>query len=122
MKILVDENIPHVTVNRLRELGHEVVDIRGTPDQGLEDPDLWGMAMRESRMFVTTDKGFTEHRSESHFGILVVRLRQPNRAKIHASVMLALGRFDEPDWPGMLVVVRDSMMSVSRTPLTDMKL
>jgi predicted nuclease of predicted toxin-antitoxin system len=31
MKILVDENIPRMTVDRLRELGHEVRDVRGTP-------------------------------------------------------------------------------------------
>jgi hypothetical protein len=31
MKILVDENIPRMTVNRLRELGHDVRDIRVAP-------------------------------------------------------------------------------------------
>jgi hypothetical protein len=31
MRILVDENIPRLTVDRLRELGHDVQDIRGTP-------------------------------------------------------------------------------------------
>jgi hypothetical protein len=30
MKILVDENIPLMTVDRLRELGRDVMDIRGT--------------------------------------------------------------------------------------------
>ena len=40
MKILVDENIPRMTADRLRELGHDVKDIRGTADQGLADSDL----------------------------------------------------------------------------------
>jgi predicted nuclease of predicted toxin-antitoxin system len=30
MKILVDENIPRMTVDRLRGVGHDVIDIRGT--------------------------------------------------------------------------------------------
>jgi len=29
MKILVDENIPNVTVQELRSQGHDVLDIRG---------------------------------------------------------------------------------------------
>ena len=37
MKICVDENIPLVTVVELRNLGHDVLDIRGTTEQGLTD-------------------------------------------------------------------------------------
>ncbi len=64
-------------------------------------------------MLVTTDKAFTAYRSVQHPGILVVRLRQPNRLKIHAAVMLAFGRFRETQWPGLLVVVRDTTVSTS---------
>src|ERR1035441_7510704 len=108
MDILVDENIPLMTVAGLRVLGHDVKDIRGTgqqglPDadlwslvlaekrmlittdkgfteqQGLPDADLWSLVLAEKRMLITTDKGFTERRRDRHSGILVVRLRQPNR-------------------------------------------
>ena len=44
-------------------------------------------------MLVTTDKGFCEHRAEQHFGILVVRLRQPNEPRIHARIMAAFRPF-----------------------------
>ena len=37
MKIFVDENIPLITVNKLRSKGFDVTDIRGTPDQGMID-------------------------------------------------------------------------------------
>ena len=114
MKVLVDENIPRMTVNRLRELGHDVKDLRGTADQGMGDPDLWSVAMTECRLLITTDKGFTEHRGTPHHGILIVRLRQPNRLKIHRSVMEAMGRFQDAEWPGLLVVMRDATMSTSR--------
>lgn len=62
MKVLVDENIPHITVDHLRALGHDVNDIRGTTDQGMPDSDLWALAMSQGRLLITTDKGFTEHR------------------------------------------------------------
>jgi predicted nuclease of predicted toxin-antitoxin system len=114
MRILVDENIPRMTVDRLRELGHDVKDIRGTDDEGMADTGLWEVAVRERRLLITTDKGFTEHRAASHFGILIVRLRQPNRLKIHQSVMLGIERFGGAEWPGLLVVIRDATMSTSR--------
>jgi predicted nuclease of predicted toxin-antitoxin system len=114
MKILVDENIPRMTVNSLREMGHDVWDVRGTSGQGLSDAALWDIAVREGRLLITTDKGFTEYRTVSHNGILIVRLRQPNRLKIHQSVMRALDQFAETEWRGLLVVMRDATMSTSR--------
>lgn len=115
MRILVDENIPRMTVGRLRELGHDVKDIRGTEEEGLADAGLWDVAVRERRLLITTDKGFTEYRAASHSGILIVRLRQPNRVKIHESVMLGIERFGEAEWAGLLVVIRDATMSTSRS-------
>jgi predicted nuclease of predicted toxin-antitoxin system len=91
-----------------------VKDTRGTANQGLPDAGLWMLALAEDRMLITTDKGFTERRHAAHSGILVVRLRQPNRHKIHNAVMLAMGRFAERQWPSLLVVMRDQTMSVSR--------
>ena len=66
MKVLVDENIPRMTVDGLRALEHDVADVRGTSGQGAPDSDLWALALAESRVLITTDKGFTEYRSEPH--------------------------------------------------------
>ncbi|MGO9258625.1 MAG: DUF5615 family PIN-like protein [Bryobacteraceae bacterium] len=115
MRILVDENIPRMTVTALVALGRDVKDIRGTSVQGATDSDLWALAMGEGRALITTGKGFTEYRSVPHHGIPVVRLRQPNRQKIHHSVMYVFDRFSEAEWPNLLVVVRDTTMSTSRT-------
>ena len=114
MKIFVDENIPNRSVEELRALGHDVLDIRGTANQGMEDDVLWTLLLREQRLLITTDKGFAQHRQEAHQGILIVRLRQPNEAKIHDRVMRALRQFPAADWPGLLVVMRDTIQSVSR--------
>ena len=114
MKVLVDENIPRMTVDRLRELGHDVRDVRGTLEQGSVDSEIWSHVTNEKRLLITTDKGFTEYRGTAHYGILIVRLRQPNRLKIHESIMHAIERFDESQWPGLLVVMRDATISTSR--------
>jgi predicted nuclease of predicted toxin-antitoxin system len=114
MKICVDENIPLSTVAELRNPGHDVLDIRGTANQGIPDDLLWELVLKETRLLITTDKGFVQHRNELHYGILVVRLRQPNEQKIHERVMLAMGQFAESEWAGMLVVMRDTIQSVWR--------
>ena len=114
MKILVDENIPSMTVRALREMGHDVSDIRGTEREGMSDDALWEMIQREGRLLITTDKGFTQRREKLHHGILIVRLRQPNRRKIHQRVMQAITRFAEEEWPGLLVVMRDVVQSMWR--------
>ena len=115
MKILVDENIPKTTVHELRTMGHDVLDIRQTERQGMFDDVLWSFAQAEQRMLVTTDKGFAEHRDARHCGILIVRLRQPNEQRIHARIMAAFRQFPDREWPGLLVVMRDTVQSIYRS-------
>jgi predicted nuclease of predicted toxin-antitoxin system len=114
VKIFVDENIPLRTVQALREMGHDVLDIRGTADEGMEDDAIWRMAQNEGRLLITTDKGFVKHRGERHYGILVICLRQPNRLKIHQRVMQAVAQFPPREWPSLVVVMRDAIQSIWR--------
>jgi predicted nuclease of predicted toxin-antitoxin system len=114
MKVLIDENIPFMTAQALRDLGRDVLDIRGTSEQGMTDKSLWELAQGQGRLLITTDKGFAQRRDESHHGILIIRLRQPNRQRIHRRVMRAMAQFQPEEWPGMLVVVRDKVQSVWR--------
>lgn len=111
MKIVVDENIPAVTVQALQEMGHDVKDIRGTALEGLKDAALWELAQEEFRLLITTDKGFAQRRYENHQGVLIVRLRSPNRRRIHARVLQAISQFGENDWPGLVVMMRDIVQS-----------
>ena len=66
MRILVDENIPNITVRELRAMRHDVLDIRGTEREGMFDDELWPLAQTEQRMLITTDKGFSGYRDEQH--------------------------------------------------------
>ncbi len=115
MKIVVDEHIPLMTVQTLREMGHEVRDIRGTPDEGMHDDELWMMVQRQRCLLITTDKGFTQYCTVKHYGVLIIRLRQPNRHKIHHRIMQGMAQFAETDWPGLLVVMRDRVQSSWQT-------
>jgi len=114
MKIFVDENMPLMTVEALSARGHDVLDIRGTADEGMSDDNIWEKVQREKRVLITTDKGFTSYRDQPHYGILIISLRQPNRHKIHKRVMRAIAQFKEAEWPELLVVMRDTVQSVWR--------
>ena len=78
MKIFVDEHIPLMTVQAMRMMGHDVHDIRGTTDAGMQDDALWERTQREERLLITTDKGFMHYRTVAHHGVLIIRLRRPN--------------------------------------------
>lgn len=112
MKIFVDENIPLMTVTELQYLGHDVMDIRGTENEGMADEDIWKIIQIEDRLLITTDKGFVQKRNETHKGILIIRLKQPNRLKINNKVMKAIKLFREEEWHGLTVVMQDIFHSV----------
>ena len=111
MEILVDENIPLLSVSQLREMGHDVLDIRGTDEQGMADDALWNKACQEGRLLITTDRGFAYYRQQEHHGVLIVLLRQPNYWKIHKRIIEGMKVFSPEQWPGLLVVMRDASMS-----------
>ncbi|NUM55802.1 MAG: DUF5615 family PIN-like protein [Candidatus Hydrogenedentes bacterium] len=115
MKLIVDEHIPLMTVRALRDLGHDVLDIRGTEREGLPDTALWALAQGETRTLITTDKGFSQYRQSAHYGVLIVRLRRPNRHNIHSRIMQAISQFGETEWPNLLVTMRDVAQSVTRS-------
>jgi predicted nuclease of predicted toxin-antitoxin system len=111
MRVLVDENIPLTSVQELRRSGHDVLDIRGTTDEGISDELLLKRACEEGRLLITTDRDFASFRDREHYGILIIALRKPNRQKINKRVVEAMEQFPVGQWPGLLVVMRDKTMS-----------
>lgn len=100
-------------------MGYEVVDTRGTESEGLEDALLWNLAQELNTLLITTDKGFARYRNENRFGILVVRLRHPNRERIHQRVMQAISQFRPEEWSGLMVVIKDRVQSIWRAKQED---
>jgi len=114
LKILVDENIPLMTVSELRLKGYEVTDIRGTDLEGSKDEKVWRIITKNEQLLITTDKGFIRYRFHDHHGILIIRLKKPNRHRIHARVMIAMNNIPESDWKNTLVVMKDEVESIWR--------
>jgi predicted nuclease of predicted toxin-antitoxin system len=58
MRFLTDQDVYQVTVDRLREWGHNVVTAREVGMQRARDEDLLAKARETNRLFVTRDKDF----------------------------------------------------------------
>ncbi len=86
-------------------------DRRQTSEQGILDEDLWELAQHEKRLVITTDKGFSHYRNQAHAGILIIRLKNPNRIKIHQRAIAAIKKYSEKQWRGRIVVMKDAVQS-----------
>lgn len=65
MDILVDENIPLASVEQLQQMGHNVLDIRGTPDEGISDELLWNKACQEKRLLIYLRQAYRTARTRT---------------------------------------------------------
>ena len=85
MKFLLDENFPKSAEKVLTELGHQVIDIRGTELQGIDDFRLFEIAQENEAVLLTTDRDFYHTvplRYSDHHGVIVIALKQPGREAI----------------------------------------
>lgn len=85
MNFLLDDNFPKSAVPFLRQPGHKVFVFQEWALQGMKDEEVFLMAQQKQAVLLTTDRDFFHtipHLFESHFGVVVIALRQPNRAAI----------------------------------------
>jgi predicted nuclease of predicted toxin-antitoxin system len=119
MRIKLDENVPAVLVAELVALGH---DVDTAIDEGLaghDDSSVWAAAQTAERVLVTQDLDFSDVRAfvpGTHHGLVLVRLRQRSRTRMHARVLAAFKSEDVESWARCLVVIGDSKVRVRRPP------
>lgn len=110
MRFMLDENFPKAAAAMLRSAGHEVFDIRGTDDEGIDDDALFQMAQKAGAVLLTTDRDFfhtVPHLHEFHCGVVVIALRQPNRAAILSRLEWALSNIAASDFLNRVFQLRD---------------
>lgn len=85
MRFFLDENFPKSAYTYLTSLGHQVIDVRSTEKEGLDDISIFKLSQFEKAIFLTTDRDFFHtipFLFAEHFGIVVIALTQPNRKNI----------------------------------------
>ena len=90
--------------------GHEVFDFRGTPEEGMADAAVFGRAQALGAVLLTTDRDFFHtipQLFERHCGVIVVALRQPNRAAILSRLEWLLAHVPETAFANRAIQLRD---------------
>jgi predicted nuclease of predicted toxin-antitoxin system len=117
MKIKLDENLPLLLAIRLKALGHDVHTVLAERLIGCADREIWEAAQRESRFLITQDLDFSDSRqfaAGSHSGILLVRLRSPDRRTLTQRVETLFQKEDVSAWSGCFVVATERKLRVTK--------
>lgn len=118
MNFLLDENFPKTAESLLLNLGHQVVDVRGTQLQGVEDFRLFELAQQNEAVLLTTDKDFYHTIPLTypiHYGIIVIALKQPNRAAILARLEWIVAHSLIESIKDTVILLRDNTYRVRRS-------
>ena len=110
MNFLLDENFPKAAASVLREDGHCVFDVRGTAEEGMDDPGLFAKAQHLKAVLLTTDRDFFHtipHLFDSHAGVVLIALRQPNRTAILSRLGWLLSHIHSRDFASRVFQLRD---------------
>jgi predicted nuclease of predicted toxin-antitoxin system len=117
MNIKLDENLPVSLAAILTTLQHELYTVSEEGLSGHHDREVWAAAQREARFLITQDLDFSDVRRfapGTHHGILLVRLRDPDRLSLIFRVREIFQHENVSDWPGCFVVASDHKIRVLR--------
>ena len=115
MKIKLDENLPLCLAILLKDLGHDAHTLQDESLIGHADREIWEAAQRESRFLITQDLDFSDLRQfapGSHNGILLVRLRSPNRRGLVERIGELFQKENVGEWAGCFVVATERKIRV----------
>ncbi len=117
MKIKLDENLPHRLATLLKNFGHEIHTLHEEKLSGHSDKEVWEAAQKESRFLITQDLDFSDSRKfapGSHHGILLLRLRSPNRRALMERIKEIFEKENVSDWKACFVVATERKIRVLR--------
>lgn len=117
MKIKLDENLPHRLAILLKNFGHEIHTLHEERLSGHSDKEVWEAAQKESRFLITQDLDFSDSRKfapGSHHGILLLRLRSPNRRALMERIKEIFEKENVSDWNAGFVVATERKIRVLR--------
>ena len=121
MKFLLDENFPKAAGEILKRRGHEVYDFRGIGELGADDSVLVEMAREIGAVILTTDRDYFHtlpQQFPDHAGVIVIAIKQPNRAAILERLEWLLQHVGEDHLSGRAIQLRDRTW-VARPPLPE---
>lgn len=110
MTFLLDENFTVSAVEFLTGKGHVALKVLDFGEPGLADREIFALAQKKQAVLLTTDRDFFHtipHLFASHHGVIVIALRQPNRAAILQRMQWILERVPADDFANRVFQLRD---------------
>ena len=117
MRLKVDEDLPRVAVEMLRDRGYEALSVVEQGMAGLKDPDLWQAVQAEQRFLVTADKGFADirfHAPGTHAGVLLLRPDQDGVRPVIGLLRRVLASYDLAALGGAVTVATSRGIRIRR--------
>ena len=108
MHFLIDQDVYSVTVNWLRELGHDVLTAKEIGMERAADQKLLRKAREYSRVFVTRDKDFGALvflRKELSAGVILLRMDPRTIDSVHEQLKRLLKHCKEEELNHLFCVV-----------------
>jgi predicted nuclease of predicted toxin-antitoxin system len=99
----------------LKDLGHDVHTQHDELLLGHADGEIWEATQKESRFLITQDLDFSDLRQfapGSHYGILLVRLRSPNRRDLIERIGELFRKENVSDWAGCFLIATERKIRV----------
>ena len=122
MLFIADANVFVPMVDGLRDMGHDVFDVKEKGLENLSDPEIFRLAQKERRILVTMDKDFSNillYPPGEHQGIIVVKLY---RLKVADATRLFLDAMDDikpEDILGNLVIIDRNKTRIRKEKFED---
>ena len=122
MLFIADANVFVPMIDGLRDMGHDVFDVKEKGLENLSDPEIFLLAQKERRILVTMDKDFSNillYPPGEHQGIIVVKLY---RLKVADATRLFVGAMNDikpEDITGNLVIIDRSKTRIRKEKLLD---
>ena len=117
MKIKLDENLPASLADALSKLGHDVDTVPRERLSGHPDSEIWQATQQTGRFLIIQDLHFADVRTlvpGTHRGILLVRLRDPNRRMLIERIQQVFVGEDVESWADCFVVATESKVRVRK--------
>jgi len=117
MKLKLDENLPLRLATVLRNLDYDFHTLHDEKLAGHADSQIWERAQNESRFLITQAMDFSDSRKfvpGSHYGILLVRLRSPDRTSLVRRIGELFQNENVDNWSGCFVVATERKIRVSQ--------
>ena len=119
MRLLIDQDIYKITMDHLREWGHDLLTAKELGLQQASDEDLLKRTQGENRLLITRDKGFgglVFLNEALATEVILLRMTPMNAKEVHRELHRLLEEHGEDELRNVFCVVEPHRHRIRRLP------